>query len=469
MSLLSRNRQQKAVTNIPAPNGVNIQLINGRLIGYEDNLKAYIDKGYNINDIVYSIVHLIANKARVAPWSMYRIKDEQAYKQYNAIIRQTNWGKGTYVKALNLQYKALTPVKDKDAGKWGELIKNPNEVDSMADFVYDDVSWGLLTGNSYTWGNTLKGGVNEGTPNELIHLPSHYMEIFAGQFFPVRAIGYWLNIYPNAKFPVEEIMHLNNFNPNFNVNGSQLYGMAPLKAGLKRLKKSNSLIDAEASSFQNEGIKGVLYMENQVGNVDGDQVAVEVEKLADTMRTQWSGTENRARIGLGGYTMGWIPIGLNSEEMEMIASGMMDLRYMCNLFGGVPSRLLNDPENQAEANIEEAERALTTRCTLPHLIKLRERLNRKGERHWKMNGMVADFDMSCYNELQADAKEVAQWTSQILAISPNEQRELAGLAALPDEEYNEPWVLTGTRMPKSEYDLTPVDNALNEDDTEENL
>jgi hypothetical protein len=76
------------------------------------------------------------------------------------------------------------------------------------------------------------------------------------------------------------------------------------------------------------------------------------------------------------------------------------------------------------------------------------------------NGII-DFDMSYFAELQEDVKEVATWTSQLIAISPNEQRELCGLAAIPDPQMSEPWVMPIGRQPLSERQMNEVDNALN--------
>ena len=465
MSLLSRTRQQKAVTNIPAPNGVNIQLINGRLIGYEDNLKTYIDRGYNVNDIVYSIINIILDKVRVAPFNVYKIVDEKAYIKMHAMQQKKDWSIKDYSTFCNLQNKALEIVPQ--AGKWSDLLKYPNSQETFSDFIVSACGYQLLTGNTYTWANVLKGGVNAGVPNELWNLPSQYMNIFGSNTYPTMPIGYWLTVLPQAKYTVDEVMHLKYWNPNYDINGTQLYGQAPLRAALKRLKKSNSLIDAEASSFQNEGIKGIAYMQNQVGQVDGDQTAIEVGKLAETMRNQWSGTENRGRIGLSGYTMGWLPIGLSSEEMQMIESGVMDIRMLCNVFG-VQSQLLNDPANKTYNNQEEAEKALTTRAALPLLTRFRDGLNRKASSVWGLpKWQVIDFDMTVYTELQADMKEMTEWMDKLPFLSPNRKLDLLNLEKVDNPIFDEPWITQGMGQPLSEWEMTENENALNEDEEED--
>lgn len=466
MSLLSRSLITKRApvpqNNVSTIDG-GMQMINGRLVPYQDTRNNYIVKGYNINDVIYSLNKLIVDKSKVPPWGIYRIEDEQAYKQLQLLRSNKNLTSQQYVKSLSLQSKALTPVKN--AGKWGELIKYPNEQQSFTDFIGDGIAYKLLTGNKFIWANLLQAGVNQGTPHELWLLPSQWTEIFATDTFPTRVTGYNISLWPEGKYTPDQVLHEKYFNPNWNINGEQLYGMAPLKAALLRLKKNNSLTQAEASTFQNEGIKGLMFMKNQVGNVDGELVLPEVQRLKETLMTEWSGENNRGRIGLSGYEMGYIPIGMTSEEMQMIESSLLDLRYFCNIYG-VPSQLMNDPANKTYNSLVEAEKALTTRCALPELNSTRDNLNRKGSTSWGLPaGQVFDFDMSAYSELQENVKETAEWTSQMIAISPNEQRELCGLAALPDPEMSEPWVNAVGRQPLTDFKLNAVDNALN-DDTE---
>lgn len=469
MSLLAKRLQQKPaqvkalqpVNNTSFP---NLQIVNGRLIAYDDNTNNYIVKGYNINDIVYSIVRLITDKARVAPWGIYKMQDEAAYKKLQGMYRQKDYN---LKQAALLHTKALIPFEN--AGKWNDLIKYPNATEGMNDFVANGIAFKLLTGNKYIWANVLKGGVNAGTPYELNLLPSQWVNIYVNDSFPARAVAYGLNMVNQQKYLIEEILHEKYFNPNYDVNGSQLYGMAPLRAGLKRLQKANYQLTAETASWGNEGIKGIIAFKNQAGQTDGDIAAQQVESLSEVMRNEWVGIQNRRRMGISGYDLSWIPIGLSSEEMELIESGWVDVAMLCNIFGGVPDTLLNNPKASTFNNVQEAEKALTTRCVLPELCATKDGLNRKGLMEWGLpKNAIIDFDMSAFSELQDNVKDVAAWTNTLIAVSPNEQRELCGLAALPDPEMSEPWVNTLGRQPLSERQMNTVDNALNSDNGQTN-
>lgn len=463
-SLLNRSVQNKDFS-IPVSRGPAYQLINGRLVTYTDNPITYLQKGYDINDIVYSVVNIIMDKCRVAPWGIYEVKDENAYKQLQGMQRKGAWNGKDYQKVLDLQRKAMQPAKN--PGKWGELIKNPNERHSWNDLIAHGVGYDCLIGNNYTWGKPLGAGANAGVPNELWLMPAQHVNIWATDTFPTRVKKYNVNLWPSVDYEPKEVMHEAEWNPNWEVNGAQLYGIPPLRAALGLLNRNNSSMEASAASFQNEGIKGVLHMKGVPGQVDGEMLVPEVAALKETMINEWTGEANRGRIGLSGYDMGWLPIGLNSEEMQTIESEKWDLRRLCNVFR-VSSRMLNDPDNTAEANVEEAEKALTTRAALPRLIKKREAFNRKAVKDWGLDKRyVIDFEMSAYSELSDDMGDIAEGTNKLIVVIPNEQREQCGLAAIDDPLLNEPWVMQGaSRVPLSDFQATAVDNALNETEDE---
>lgn len=466
MSLLSRSLQIQTKGSFPNRlyNDPPFQLINGMLVPYADNRNNYIVKGYNINDVIYSIIKLIVDKVKVSQWGLYKIVDEAAYKQLQTLKSKNILLPQEYVKSLSLQKKALVPVAN--PGRWGEILKYPNAQDTWTDFIGNGVTYKLLTGNKFIWAEIIPAGANANTPLQMQLLPSQWTEIFATGNFPHEITGYAISLLPGKKYEPKEVMHEKYGNPNWTINGDQLYGMAPLRSALLRLKKNNSLTQAEASTFQNEGIKGILHMKNQVGQVDGDDVLIEVNKLKERMISEWTGEQNRGRIGLSGYEMGYIPIGLNSEEMQIVESSYLDLRYFCNIFG-VPSQMLNDPINKTYNTVKDSERALTTRCALPELKATSDNLNRKGVAWGIPKGTVLDFDMSCYPELTEDAGSTAEWTSKLIAISPNEQRELVGLAALPDDEMSEPWIQGSGRVPLSDFQANAVDESLNEDNEDD--
>src|SRR5690242_18692623 len=146
----------KAAPTGPAMSSPTYQLIGGQLVTIPDKGISYIQQGYNINDIVYSIINLILDKVRVAPWSVYQVKEESSLKALHAIQRKYMMDPQDYVRAKDLSLKAMEPVKD--PGKIGELLKNPNESETFNDFVANGCGYKLLTGNKCIYGDLLDKG-----------------------------------------------------------------------------------------------------------------------------------------------------------------------------------------------------------------------------------------------------------------------------------------------------------------------
>lgn len=462
--------QQKLLqsnSRIPTAPGSQMQVVKGRLVTYSDNKTAYFTHGYNINDIVYSIIQLITDKIRVAPWGVYKVVDEGAYRAMKAIQHKGKWSMGDYTKAAKLQHKALEAVKD--PGILGDLLKYPNEEETMSDLVANGSAFELLTGDMFMWANLLRAGANAGLPSELWLMPSQYTNIISTDTFPSRVTGYSMNYLPlNKAYTPEEVLHTKYWNPDYWVQGANHYGVAPLRAALGLLNRSNSSMEASISSFQNEGIKGIAYMENTPGQVDGDIAAAEVGKLAMSLRSDWRGTNNRGKMGLSGYTMGWLPIGLNAEEMQVIESEKWDLRRLCSIFG-IQSQLLNDPDNKTYANAEEAEKSLTTRAALPKLTKFRDKFNQKLLKHWRYTpGIVIDFDLSVYSELQQDTKEMVDWLTPLMdrGLPLNRVLELLQLETLKNPYYDKPRVTPQMGQTLEDYELNAADLALQQEENE---
>lgn len=467
MSLLYELNQTKAAPGLPnfAPNqlvGNRFEIINGRLVSISDNPVNYLKEGYDINDIIYSILALIMDKIRVAPWGLYRVVDESATKAYMAIQRKGLLLANDYRFMRDLRTKAIEPVKD--PGKWGELLKYPNDDETMPDFVANGCGYKLSVGNKYIWADILEAGANKGIPRQLINLPAQYGQIEAIDGFPQSIVtGYVFQLWQNRKLLPNEVMHERYWNPNWNINGQQLYGVAPLKAALKILNRDNSSLDDSASRFQNKGIDGVLHLKGVPGQSNGEDLVKEVRALKKQMITEWSGSSNSGKMGLSGYDVGWIPLGLTPVEMQQIENEKWNLRRLCNVWG-VQSQLLNDPDNKTYANQEEAERSLTARCAIPALTSFRDNFNRKLQKDWglKGKGMIVDYDATVYTELQQDTADMMVWVDKLMSrgLPVNRAMELLNLEKIDSPLFDQPWITPAMGQPLSEWLLNPVEETL---------
>lgn len=405
-----------------------LAFINGNLVWIADSPSEYITRGYGSNDIVYSAMSLITDRVRLAPWSLYKVVDEPALKLYNAHLNA-----GNKAEAQKLHKKALEPLKTYNIreGKWAELLKWANETETFSDFVANGVSYKLLTGNKFWWANLLEAGANQGIPGELFCLPSQYMTVMAKQGWPVRSVGYQLNTGQVVNFAKEAVLHEKFFNPEYDWQGSHLYGQSPLKAAMKNLTRNNYAKQATTAKFENGGMEGVLFVNDQRINPEDAMVqAKEVKRVLYSK--EYAGASNAGKIGVAGYPMGFIPLAQSNKDLMALNFEDLDLRRLCNIWG-IPSQLMNDPENKTYNNLNEGEKALTTRCVVPHLNSTRDNLNKKMLSDWGLKGenVYVDYDISVYTEMQDDQATKWKWVSQLI-VPEAYKLELMGLD-IPDQ------------------------------------
>lgn len=442
------------------------QFVGGTLIGITDNKQNYIDKGYAINEMVYSVVNIILDKVRMPEWGVYRVVDEQALKEYSSLVRRKDLFGKDYLKALTLHKKAVEPIKG--TTPLHELLKWPNETEAFSDFIANGCGAKMLTGDKFVWAELLKAGANAGIPYKLYNAPSQQMTIVATQKWPSMVLGYVLSM-EQRNFTADEILHEKYWNPMYASGYSHLYGMSPIKAALMTVARSNSATNAGARAFENMGPPGVVYLDDI--RLDGDTAEAQIAALKEKLFYEHMGEDHMGKQAYSGYKVGYTGIGLSPVDLNIVESQKWDLRAMCNIYG-VPSQLLNDPDNKTYANQKEGEAALTARCAMPQLVSTRANFNRKLQTDWGLKGknIIIDFDPNVFTELRQSAADVAAWTSQLIAITPNEQRTLMGMDALQDPIMDEVWVNSVGRQPMSEREANIVDNELNAGaDTEDGI
>ena len=433
------------------------QMMGGTYVGIADNRKNYIIDGYQVNDIIYTAVSLITDKVRIPQWAAYKVVDEAAFKSYEGLMRKKDITTQDYKKAIKFRKKALEPIY---VDRLSELLKYPNEYETFQDLVANSSGWKLITGGRTVWAEMLEMGANQGKPFQLHNLPYQEISIIATtNKFPIIEQGYVMTNLSDAYFPKVQVLHDKYQNYDWDVNGSHLYGMSPLRSALRRLSRSNSAIKASAAMLENQGVKGVLYMDDPrvlSSGVSGMDTKQQVEAVKSKLvgKGEWVGSDNWGRIGVSGYKLGWQSVGLSPVDLSIIESEKWDLKRFGAVYG-VPSQLMGDSESSTYNNVREAEKALTARCAIPQLVSFRDQFNRKLQTEWGFKGqnVYVDFDQTVFTELQEDVKEKSTWVNQLRTLSPNEQRMHLGLERIDNPIFDEPWITPQDGMPLSEYSM----------------
>jgi HK97 family phage portal protein len=456
MGLFDIFSKKKINTLFPTiPMNSQIAIERGIVTWQGADQRSFVDDGYVANDIVYSIIKLITDKAKIAPFHVYKVVDEKAAKKYKSLAAQ----KDINLKELETLHKKAYELYTGDQ-RLNELLKYPNEEDCWSDLVEQWCGFKLITGNSFIYGKLIEAGNNQGKPYELFALPSQYMAIIANiNVFPPTRAGYQLYYGEMWSFDTKEILHDKYFNPQWGVTGGQLYGQSPLRAAAKNLTRSNEAKTAAVASFQNGGPAGVLFMNDERFDPTSGQAQAQALKTAVSQK---GGSANFNSIAVSGYKVDWKQIGLSPVELNIIESEKWDLKALCNIYG-VPSQLLNDSDSKTYNNQREGEKALTLRCAIPLLNSLTENLNRKLHTDWGYKGtnLYVDYDLSVFGELEANKAEQTAWLNTAWWISPKQKLDIMNIEVpdyIPTEELEKLYIPTGLQTIDQFQPLNIPDN-----------
>ena len=221
--------------------------IGNHLISSTDSDDTYINKGYRFNSTVYSIVNLLAKTSSAIPFQVYEVKSDNELKRYKSMSSGIYDG-NSMLNSKILQKKALVEIDDTELH---ELLNRPNPAQSYNSWIQEIVAFGALTGNRYIYGIAPDTGANQGKYQELYVLPSQVVEIHSGGLMqPVKE--YTLEYNGTHRIPAELICHIKNYNPYYDGSGSHLYGMSPLKAGLRSMDANNEALTTGVKYLQNQ-------------------------------------------------------------------------------------------------------------------------------------------------------------------------------------------------------------------------
>ena len=412
MGILDRFRgaiRKSSQNTNEAFNKLVYRYIGNNLISSTENDDTYINKGYRFNSTVYSIVNLISKTAGNIPFQIYEVKNENELKRYKSITSGTITTTGL-VNSNIIQKRALVNVEDTDLH---ELLNRPNPAQSFNSWIQEVIAFGALTGNRYIYGIAPDTGQNSGKYKELYVLPSQVVEIHSGGLMkPVKE--YTLEYNGTYRIPAEYICHIKNFNPYYDGSGSHLYGMSPLKAGLRSMDANNEALTTGVKYLQNQTARGMLISD------EGDITESQARQLKDKFRNTYQGSNNAGDLIITPKKLSWVNFGLNASDLSLIEQYNASIKDLCNVYN-VPVQLLNNTDSTTYNNMKEAKKALYQNAIIPELIRIREELNRwltpqYGEK------LYIDFDFQSIPELQEETEKVVDQMAKSWWLTPNEKR-----------------------------------------------
>ena len=397
----------------------------------------YITEGYRKNEAIYSIINMITRNATMIPFKVYEIKDRSMAKDYTALT-SGSCTSGAMFKAATIKTRSFTEVTQSDIL---EVMQTPNPGESWSSFISNYIGFGKLTGNRYIYG--VRDG--SGKVREMYILPSQHMEIVGGgQFEPIKGYSVQVQKEENIDFTREEILHVKDFNPNFNFSGSHLYGQSPLLAGWRTLENNNQIIETAKKQLQNQSARGLLVAKEMDGISKGQAKQLDMALMKKMKQANGS-------VAITNQPMEWINFGLSPADLELINQYDLTLKGLCNLYG-VPVVLMNNTESSSYNNIKEAKSFLFQNAVNPEMIRLRDELNRWLVPMYGKN-LYLDFDFTVIPELQSDVSEMVNQLEKAWYFTPNEKRKTLYMPEDTDNPQMNEYFVPVNLMPMKNMDL----------------
>lgn len=394
-----------------------LKQIGGNYTQYDTNASTYLKKGFLFNPDVYSIVQAQATKAASIPWKVINGEDEKDFPMPRPNQLQT-WS----------EIKSLSKV----------FLKT--------------------TGNIFFYKQSTKDGANAGVPQNLYVLPSHLMKIVLKQDIDIRdneesPISHYMLIEGSVytEFAADDIIHIKYANPDFDFNGSHLYGLSPLRPLIRNIQSSNEAIDNNNRMMLNSGAFGFI---------TGTAVALTEAQAAQVKErlTEMRGSKKAlGHIQGASAPLAFTKVGLSTDELKQFDFLKFDQKQLCNALSW-SDKLLNNDDGAKYDNINQFRKQVITDNMIPDNQLINEGLTIGFVRMFK--GYETSELISYYDELpemQNDMTELTKWITELsdrAIINRDEAREKLGLPMLGTPEMQSFTV---------KDDVIPLEEAIDND------
>ena len=433
--------------------------IGGIFTNYDNKAQTYLDKGYNINPFVYSIINQQAVKTASIPYSIRKIDDKVSKRKLESLINVTknNLTPQQQIKKVILESKAYSD----------ELLNmpldQPNILQTWTEFLALYKTFLSLTGNVYIYMLSPEEGPNAGKPSAVYILPSQDIQIVLRQdanmlsndespihsYMLIQGRGY-------VEFKADKVIHIKYSNPNFDNNGSHLYGQSRLRAALSNIQSSNKGLDLNIKTLQSGGAFGFIH---------GKGAAITPEQAKDIkerLKEMNDNPEDLAKIAGVSAEIGFTRISLTAAELKPFDYLNFDQKQIANVLGW-SDKLLNNDGAATMNNIDNERKRVITDNIHPDLLLLQDALNKKFLPLFKgFENTELVFDISELPEMQQDIKEMATWAVMLLdkgALTRNEVRDILTFAKVDNDDMDEYTVIDNPiKLNESLDDSFSIDN-----------
>jgi HK97 family phage portal protein len=426
-----------------------LNYIGGGLTKYDYDGKVTLEKGYNQNSDVYSVVSQIARKFSSVPANLNKVVNK----------REAKLLKDLYTKQLDpqsLARKRILEVKAYGNEEVEEPLEKPNYFQSDTEFKELWETFMLLNGNAYQWIFSPEAGLNEGKPMARFLLPSHLVQIVLkdnAQFETLESpVSHYILIIGDrfAEFKESDVIHSKFPNPNYDLIGSHFYGQSPLKSALLDIQISNSTKENNLGTMQSGGVYGFIHAKDGQTPLNETQA----NELKSRLVEMKSSSEVLGRISGASAPLGFTQVSVDTDRLMPFDFLKSSQKAICNNLGW-SDLLLNNEGGAKYDNLDAVWRMAISNRIAPDLKIYEDGLNDKFYPRFKDLGDVKiTFDISELPEMQNDMVTLVSWLSKALengAITPREFRIALRYSDIDTEQMNTHFLRGG---------LLPLEDAI---------
>lgn len=407
--------------------------INGTFTKYNDEDITYLEKGYNSNSIVYSIINQQATKLSSVPIKIKEVKDKGARKQLDNLEIST---KGNYSPSQLVQ-RAKLMVKAYSSDEIGLPMERANPNQTWDEFISLTETMLNLSGNVYWYVLSPNSEYSNKEPLAIYVLPSQYTEIVlkpnADMLSLENPVDYYVmhNGNVGVKFLEENIIHIKYSNPNYDESGQHLYGQSPLRSALSSIQSSNEAMDLNIKSLKSGGAFGFLTGTKEVP-LTSDQ-GKELKRRLKEMRND---DGELGKISSLSAELKFTRMSLTADELKPFDYLGFDTKQLCNVLGW-NDLLLNNDAGAKYDNVSNARKEVISNKIMPDAKLIMQSFNDKFLSRFKgYNGKCAYFDFMQLPEMQQDYNEMVEYLNAMLdrgVINRNDYRIALGYEREEDE------------------------------------
>lgn len=389
--------------------------LGGEATNDDTDFTKYIDLAYNINPDVYSVVNQIANKLSSVPIVIHKIEDEQSHRKLSNLNYSTK-----YNYSIPQEFKALE-LKEKAYNEDDTLpfpLNKPNPQQTWQEFWTLSETFLNTTGNVYWYMDRLELGMNAGEPKAIYVLPSHLMSIVLKDNVDFQSMESPIDHYillegsQYVNFKAENTIHIKYPNPNYNTNGSHLYGQSPLRSGWKNIEATNKGLDLSINTLKSGGAFGFLHAKDNQTPLNSDQA----NSIKDRLKEMNSSTEDLGRIAGISAAIGFTRVSLTPDELKPFEYFNFNLKQVCNVLGW-DDKLLNADDGAKYDNMQIAERRVVSGKIVSDIKLFKEALNGSFLPLFKRyKNTCIDFKVKELPEMQQDYKLLVEWIEKAINV-----------------------------------------------------